>query len=434
MKKENKDFLVIGLALFAMFFGAGNLIFPPSIGLQAGENWFAAMMGFYLTGIGMPLLGILAISKAGGTIEGLAGKVGSKFSKVFGSVAVLILGPLLGVPRTGATTYEMGIKPIFSDVSPVLVSIVFFSVTLFFVIKPSGIIDRIGKLLTPILLIMLSVIIYKGVTAPMGTPIDTGMLKPFSTGFTEGYQTMDAIVSILIGGIVIASLKEKGYEDKRQQFKLTAKAGILAATGLAIVYGGLLYLGATGSSVFPQDIVKTGLTVSIVTTILGEIGKAVLGICVSCACLTTSVGITATVGDYFSKITEGKLSYKSVVIASSIISAIVSNTGVEQIVKFAAPILAVIYPVALVLIIMNLFDNLIVNKRIYKGAVYGTLCISIIDGITALGVDIGIVKNIVAILPLGKQGFGWILPALIGIVIVNTLTKKNEERRKRKYA
>ncbi|MGO1372389.1 MAG: branched-chain amino acid transport system II carrier protein [Senegalia sp. (in: firmicutes)] len=425
IKNNNKDSLIIGLALFAMFFGAGNLIFPPSIGISAGDDWISAMLGFFLTGIGMPLLGIIAITKAGGTLENFASKISSNFGKIFGIIIIVILGPLLGVPRTGATTYEMGISPIFENVSPILVSIIFFSLTLFLTIKPTGIIDRIGKLLTPILLIMLSIIIYKGVTMPIGTPINSASINTFANGFTEGYQTMDALGAIIFGGIIFNSLLEKGYKDKKSQLKVTLKAGLISSIGLVLVYGGLLYLGATASSVFESDITKTNLTISIVASILGEMGKVVLGICVSAACLTTSVGLIATFGNFFSDITKGKLSYKASVIIATIISALIANLGVENIVAFSEPILAVIYPVAIILIVLNLFDDFIKNKVIYIGAVYGTLLVSIMDGLKSLGVNSPIFDNIINILPFWDKGFGWLVPAIIGMLISITFSKFN---------
>ncbi|MGO1711898.1 MAG: branched-chain amino acid transport system II carrier protein [Senegalia sp. (in: firmicutes)] len=425
IKNNNKDSLIIGLALFAMFFGAGNLIFPPSIGISAGDDWISAMLGFFLTGIGMPLLGIIAITKAGGTLENFASKISSNFGKIFGIIIIVILGPLLGVPRTGATTYEMGISPIFENVSPILVSIIFFSLTLFLTIKPTGIIDRIGKLLTPILLIMLSIIIYKGVTMPIGTPINSASINTFANGFTEGYQTMDALGAIIFGGIIFNSLLEKGYKDKKSQLKVTLKAGLISSIGLVLVYGGLLYLGATASSVFESDITKTNLTISIVASILGEMGKVVLGICVSAACLTTSVGLIATFGNFFSDITNGKLSYKASVITATIISALIANLGVESIVAFSEPILAVIYPVAIILIVLNLLDDFIKNKVIYIGAVYGTLLVSIMDGLKSLGVNSPIFDNIINILPFWDKGFGWLVPAIIGMLISITFSKFN---------
>lgn len=433
-KKLTKDFVILGLALFAMFFGAGNLIFPPSLGTMAGESWLSAMIGFLLTGVGMPLLGIIAISKCGGTIESFSGKVNPTFSKIFGAVTFLILGPLLGVPRTGATTFEMGITPLIPQANSIIVSIVFFAITLFLVIKPSGIIDRIGKFLTPVLMLMLGIIIYRGVTSPMGSPINTAMANPFSTGFINGYQTMDVLVSVIVGGIIVQSLIEKGYTDKKEQLSMTLKAGLVSSLGLVFVYGGLLYLGATGSSVFSADMAKTSLTVAIVVNILGEIGKTVLGICVTFACLTTAIGVTATVGDYFSKLSKGKVSYQVVVTISVIISGIISNVGVEQIVKFASPILSIIYPVAIVLVIMNIFDNAIANKRIYSGAVYGTLVYSGFELLKNAGIQIPILTNMIDRLPFGNYGFGWVGLSIIGIIIAEISTKLYGENVKKKFA
>ncbi|MTI65295.1 MAG: branched-chain amino acid transport system II carrier protein [Firmicutes bacterium] len=426
-KESNKDFIVIGFALFAMFFGAGNLIFPPSIGITAGDSWGASMIGFFLTGIGMPLLGILAVAISGGSIHSLVGKVGPRFGKIFGSLVIILIGPLVAIPRTGATAFEMGLNPNFPGINPIIGSVLFFSISLFLVIKPTGIVDRIGKILTPILLVMLSVTILKGILSPMGIPIDTGVTRSFSGGFTQGYQTMDLLGAIVFGSIVINSIKEKGYTKEKEQFKITAKAGLIAAFGLCIVYGGLLYLGATSSSVLPTDIEKTSLIVTIASSLLGNLGKVILGICVYCACLTTSVGLTATVGDYFSKLTDGKLSYRSIVIVTTLLSALISNIGVEKIVRFAGPVLTVIYPVAIVLVIINVFDNLIENKKVYLGAVLGTLGVSLIDGMSSVGVDTSFAGEFIKSLPLSSYGFAWLLPAILGFIIADILVKVKEK-------
>lgn len=423
MKKENKDIFVVGLALFAMFFGAGNLIFPPALGLASGGQWLPCMIGFFLTGIGMPILGILAVSKAGGTIDDLANKVNPTFSKILGTTIILAIGPLLAIPRTGATVFEMGVKPLFPGVSPVVVSIVYFAITLFFVIKPSGIIDKIGKYLTPVLLVIVSLIIFKGITSPIGNPIDTGITNTFTKGFTDGYQTMDALASIIFGGIIMVSLAEKGYTKKSEQINLTVKAGLIAGIGLAFVYGGLLYLGATGSGVFPADIPRTDLIVSITQNVLGELGKVGIGVAVSVACLTTSVGLTATVGNYFEKLTKGKLTYRAIVIGTCVISAVFATVGVEQIVKLAVPLLVTVYPVAIVLILVSLFDNFISNKRVYLGATYGALCVSLFDALAAVGIDTAFVGEFINSLPLAGMGFAWVTPAIIGSIITTKLIK-----------
>ncbi|WFD10752.1 branched-chain amino acid transport system II carrier protein [Tepidibacter hydrothermalis] len=423
--KETKDFFVVGLALFAMFFGAGNLIFPPALGLASGKSWAACLIGFILTGVGMPLLGVLAVSKAGGTINDLAGKVNPTFSKILGTIIVLAIGPLLAIPRTGATVYELGVKPIIPDVSPVLVSIIYFGITLFFVIKPSGIIDKIGKILTPILLVIIFSIIIKGITSPIGTSVDTGLRNSFSVGFTEGYQTMDALTSIVFGGIILISLAEKGYERKKDQIRVTMKAGLVAGTGLVFVYGGLLFLGATGSGIFSADIARTDLVVGITERILGNFGKFGISLAASVACLTTAIGLVATVGTYFEELTKGKLSYRIIVISTVIISAVFANAGVENIVKFAVPLLATVYPVAIVLILVSVFDDFIKSEKAYLGAVCGALFVSVFDGLSAMGVNTAFIGDFIKMLPLASAGFAWVLPAILGIFIT-TFLYKNE--------
>ena len=416
-KKTFTDVIVVGFALFAMFFGAGNLIFPPSLGLIAGDKWSIALIGFLLTGVGMPLLGILAVSKSGGTMENFAGKVSPTFAKILGTVIMLAIGPLLAIPRTGATTFEMGILPIFPNASPILVSAIFFAITLFFVISPSKVIDSIGKVLTPVLLITIGFIIFKGVTTPVGELAVTNLENPFSRGFTEGYQTMDALGSIVLTSIVIAGLIAKGYTEQKQQMKLTVLSGIIAATGLLLVYGGLAYLGATAVNIFPADMGKTDLIINITALLLGDFGKIALGLVVGLACLTTAIGLTATAGEFFNKLTNNRVSYRTIVILITVFSAIVSNAGVETIVSFAVPLLVTVYPVAIALIVLSIFDGFIKSRGVYIGAVFGALLVSLFDALAAIGVNISSVQGIIGMLPFSTQGFGWIAPAVVCALI-----------------
>ncbi len=413
-KKTFSDVIVVGFALFAMFFGAGNLIFPPSIGLIAGDKWIIALIGFILTGIGMPLLGIIAVSKNGGSMEKFAGKVSPTFAKILGSVIMLAIGPLLAIPRTGATTFEMAVKPIFQNANPIVVSIIFFAITLFFVMSPSKVIDNIGKVLTPILLVTIGFIIFKGITTPVGDLVVTDLANPFSRGFTEGYQTMDALGSIILTSIVIAGLVSKGYTKQKEQMKLTILSGMVAAAGLLLVYSGLMYLGATAVNVFPADVDRTNLVIGITSLLLGDIGKVALGLTVGLASLTTSIGLTATAGEFFSKLSNNRVSYRTVVILTTVFSAIVANAGVETIIKFAVPLLVTVYPVAIVLIILSIFDNFIINRGVYIGAVYGALLVSLFDALAAIGVNITSVQGIIGMLPFANEGFSWLVPAVVG--------------------
>jgi len=430
MSTKTKDTIIIGAALFAMFFGAGNLIFPPAIGMMAGDAWGLSLIGFILTGIGLPVLGVIAVSKAGGTISDLAGRVGPRFSKVLGSVVILAIGPLLAIPRTGATVYEIGIEPLFGSVNPLFVSAIYFSITLFFVIKPSGIMDKIGKVLTPILLIVTITIIVKGIMNPIGAPIKTIISMPFSKGFTDGYQTMDALGSIVMAGIVLVSLLEKGYNDKKEQISMTIKAGLIAGTGLLVIYGGLLYLGATSSGVYAADIPKSELIVNITNNVLGSMGQIGMCVVVSAACLTTSIGLTAIVGNYFADLSGGRLSYGPIVIGTVSFSAIMAVIGVEQIVKLAVPLLVLVYPVAIILILLGLCDSVIKNKNIYKGAVTGALIVSSFDALAAMNIQVGFLQDSIARLPFSAMGFGWVIPAIAVATLASLIPekKKTEEQ------
>lgn len=428
MKKISfKEILIIGLALFAMFFGAGNLIFPPSIGLIAGEKWKAALLGFSLTGIGLPILGVLAVTVSGGSIQSLLNKVGPKFATFFSTLIIILIGPLLAIPRTGATAFELGIKPLFPSVHPILGSVIFFGLTLLLTIKSSDIIDVIGKFLTPILLIMISAIIIKGILTPIGMPVNTPIAKPFSIGFENGYQTMDLLAAVVFGSIIADDIKNKGIISKKEQFKTVAQTGLIAGVGLGIVYGGLLYLGATGSSVFTQGMEKVSLTTNIINILMGSFGEIILSLCVYSACITTSIGLTATVGQFFNDLSKDKISYKTIVIISTLISIVISNIGVESIVTFADPILKIVYPIAIVLVIINVFDNLIENKKIYIGATIGTFCVSLIDGLSAMGVNTSVVGDFVQNLPLADSGLGWLFPAILGILLTHLISQLKEK-------
>ncbi len=412
MNNKTKDILIVGLALFAMFFGAGNLIFPPKLGLTAGKDWIICGLGFFATAIGMPLLGIIAVSKAGGSIDKIGNKVSPLFSKIFGTIVILAIGPLLAIPRTGATAFELGFKQIFPNAG-IIISVIFFGITLLFVLKPSKIVDRIGKILTPLLLIMIITIIIKGFISPLGQPETVMSDSPFATGFTEGYQTMDALASLVFGGVILLSVISKGYVNIKEQVNITVKAGFIAAALLAIIYGGLTYLGACTNTIYPSNIEKSVLLIQITNNLLGDFGKIALGIVAFLACLTTSIGLTATVGDFFNKLSNKKISYNFIVITTSIFSCIFANVGVEKIVNIAVPLLSAVYPVAIVLILLNLVAEYIPNK-FYPGAVIGAMVISLYDGIKAAGFKINFITNLFNKIPLYDAGFGWVFPAIIG--------------------
>ncbi len=423
MGKKTTDVIVVGVALFAMFFGAGNLIFPPYMGLLAGTTWSFALMGFLITGIGMPLLGIMAAARAGGTVEHLGSRVNPWFGRIMSIVVILAIGPLLAIPRTCATAYEMGIRPAFESFHPAFFSLIFFGITLAFALNRSTVIDKIGKYLTPFLFVTLAWIILKGVFTPVGDIIDTGLTGPFGRGFNEGYQTMDTLASIVFAQIVIGALVFKGYANVRDQVKMTSFAGLIAATGLGLVYGGLMYLGATAGSEYAQDVERTDLLIGITQTLLGGGGKVALGVAVGLACLTTSIGLTATVGDYFSTLSKGKLGYAAICIITVVFSGVFATVGVTTIVTVAVPLLVTTYPVAICLIILTLIGRPVAHRAIYAGAVIGALSTSVFEALTAAGMPIAPINTAITYIPLASSGFAWIVPAVVGTLVGLALAK-----------
>lgn len=417
MSQKSKDTLVVGLALFATFFGAGNLIFPPLLGFESGTKWFLTTLGFLITGAGLPVLGVIAVAKSGGDVYHMTKYIGKKFGKILGITIVLIMGPLLIVPRTGATTFEMAVKPLFAGANPIIASSIFFIITWLFLIRPSGIIDVVGKVLTPVLLATMAFIIIKGILSPLGKPLLVGDIPAFSTGFLEGYQTMDALGSMLVGCLALNALIKKGYDNEKERIAIGTKAGLIAALGLALIYGGLMCIGSLSGNAFPSDIDRIGLILGLTQNLLGS--ALPLSIVVSLACLTTAIGFTAIAGEFFYDLFNKKIPYNTVVTICIAISALISNLGVESIIKVAEPILAVVYPVSIVLIILNIFDEFVKNKNIYIGGVLGAFSMSLIDGLISLGIKSTFLDLIINTVPFAKVGFGWIIPACIGMLIAN---------------
>ena len=416
-----KDIMVVGFALFAMFFGAGNLIFPPFLGLVSGSSWLTGFAGFVLADVGLALLAILAAARCNGEVSKVLSRSGKNLSVILGCAIMICLGPLLAIPRTAATTFEMGIMPLFEGFNPVIFSLIFFILTLMLTIKPSKVVDIIGSFLTPTLLIALAILIISGILNPLGEISTTPMIENvFVEGINQGYQTMDTLGAVALSTVVIATISNKGYKDDKLKVKLTLQAGIVASIALCLVYGGLAYLGATVSTKYGADIVQTSLIVNITSMLLGQPGKIILAVIVGLACLTTSIGLTSATGQYFTKLTNGKLRYEIVVTVVCIFSAIVSNFGVSTIIQFSAPILSLIYPATVTLIVLTLFGNKINNDNVFKFATYAALIVSMLTVANDFNISIPFVLK----LPFASFGFNWIVPVTIAGFIGNFIPDK----------
>ena len=424
-KGSFKDVIVFGFALFAMFFGAGNLIFPPYLGIITGPEWLTAFGGFTFADAGLALLAVMATAKYDGNVIALFRRAGGKLAIVLGCADILCIGPFLAIPRTGATTYEMGIMPLLGNTIPIAVfAAIFFIITYVLTIKPSKVVDIVGRVLTPALLIALAVIIVKGVISPLGPIVEEPMIQGVvGEGIAQGYQTMDAFAAIALASVLIVSLNEKGYNTVGDKLKAIMKSGVLACVGLALVYGGLCFLGATVSTMYGVDAQQSQVIVNITEGLLGQTGKVILAVCVALACLTTSIGLTSATGQFFEKLSGGKLKYKTVVLAVCIFSACMASIGVGGIIKVASPVLSIVYPPTIVLVILAFFTEKIQNDNVYKFAVYTSLIVSILTVIQSYGVAMPFLDY----LPLKEFGFNWVVPVLIAGLIGHFVPGKNSE-------
>lgn len=425
MSKQMRDIFIVGFALFSMFFGAGNLIFPPFLGMESGKDWLIPLIGFVVADAGIAMLVIIATARCKGSMDDVLRRAGKGLARVM-SVAALACLALLVIPRTCATTYEMGIMPIFGDHGPVakaVFSIIFFGLTLAFTIRSSKVIDIIGKYLTPALLLVLFVLIVKGIISPAGPMSPEHMIDKnlFGEGISQGYQTMDALGAASMATIMLMSIIAKGYTSDKDQIGMTIKAGFVACVFLAVVYGGLTYLGATVSTLYDTSIPQASLLVEITSILLyGQVGKVILGVIVALACLTTSTGLTASISTYFEGIS--KASYKQLVIGICVASMLISNLGVDSIIAISVPILQTIYPVLLAIVVMELAGKHIKNDNAFKGAAYVTLVISLLSAINGMTGAVPFIQS----LPLAGLGFNWVIPAILGGIVGNFI-KSNKQ-------
>lgn len=417
--------MAIGLMLFALFFGAGNMIFPPLLGQEAGTNVLPAIIGFLLTGVGLPLLGVIAIAKTG-DLHSLANRVHPLFALIFPFILYLAIGPFFGIPRTGTVAYEMSVTPFLSEsmtnssIPLIIYTIVFFGITAWLSLNPTKLVDRIGKVLTPALLIIITILVIKSLITPMGemsNPKDVYTNTPFFKGFIEGYLTLDALAALVFGIVVISSIRERGITSRSTITKACMTAGVIAAIGLAIVYLSLSYIGATSITAIGTHQNGASLLSEAATYLFGTFGLFILGLAITLACLTTSIGLVSSCAQYFSKLFP-KWTYKKFVIILSIFSIVISNVGLTQLINFSLPVLMIIYPIAIVLIILSYFHHFFSGfSYVYIYALFPTGFISLIEGLKMAGIEFETLSNLISILPFYNEGIAWILPAIIGAIM-----------------
>lgn len=413
MEKQLKPFDILGLGFmtFAFFLGAGNIIFPTMAGMLAGEAVVPTMFGFLLTAVGLPLLGLFAVAKAGGGISQMTRMLHPGIG-IFISVAIfIIIGPLIAAPRTGLVAFELGIKPFGEEplVSQFGYSLIFFSLASLLALFPGKLMDSIGKVLTPLLIVLLVALSVAVLTASGGEVLPTHeayLEAPFAKGILDGYSTMDALASIMFGMLIVDLLNKKGVTDSGRQYRYLVIAALIAAAGLAFVYVSLFFLGA-GFGVAEASSGGVILT-TFVDSQFGTAGLVVLSGVITIACLTTAVGLLSACSDYFSQLT--RIPYAAYVIINAVFCVMMANLELGVLIELSIPVLVSVYPIAVALMLFSVFSGFIAHK---KPALALTLAVSVffgaLEGLKAAGVKL----PDLSFMPLYDLGLAWVLPTVL---------------------
>ena len=422
MKKKLLDTIIIGFALFAIFFGAGNLIFPPYLGVTAGENWGIATLAFLISDPLLSIIAVMVVAALGGSALNVGRRVHPLFASALAAICVLLIGPIFAVPRTGASTHEIFVQSYFPEAPQWITSLVFFGIVLWITYKENSVMDAIGKYLTPILLLILFLIFVGAVLQPNASFAATDRTGLFAQGFKEGYQTMDVLGAPLLAGVVMKDITRRGYLNKKDQFRMMFGVGIVAFILLAVVYSTLAYSGASMSTVIDTTAQRAAMLTTIVKNLLGSWGQLAMGLAVCFACLTTAIGLTTTCGQYFEEVSKGKLQYKKIILVTVAVEFIISLVGVDSLINLAVPVLTFIFPIMIALILFSAFDQYVPYDWTYLGAVIGAGIVGLVQGINTLSQLLGgnLLEDTatwISTFPLATYGLEWIVPTFIGAFI-----------------
>lgn len=416
--KPTKEILITAFALFSLFFGAGNLILPPQLGFKAGGLWWLVTLGFLVSAVLIPLLGILAHARLQGTMFDFGKKISPGFSLVY---CFLVYGISIALPspRTASVTHEMAIAPHFNS-SPLLTSLGYFLLVFLFTLNRSQILDLVGKWLTPAIALILLFIIGLSWTTFNSGFMPTEQRGSFTRGILEGYQTFDAIGALVVGGVILVSINLKHGGDTHLARKtLITRAAFLAGACLLMVYAGLIYSGALAMQAFDPEISRTGLLQGIGAMTLGTYANAFLSILISLACFTTAVGIITGTADFVqSRFPQAPYVFPATTFGGCALGVVVGQFNADYIIDIALPALMFIYPITIVLILLNVVPEKLADTRVFRMVAITTLFFSIPDFLSAIGHG-GILGNLTDWIPLSTFSMGWVLPALLVFLFCN---------------
>lgn len=445
---SSKQYILLASMLFGMFFGAGNLIFPVSMGQQAGANLWPAAIGFCLTGVGLPLLGIAAmgISRSEGLFD-MCSKVGRPYSYFFTCLLYLSIGPLFAIPRTATVSFSVGILPLIPEESSSVIlcifSALFFAIVLVFSLRPSGIMTWVGKILNPLFLLFLGILTITALTNPMGelsaaVPSGNYVDRSFFQGFLEGYNTLDALASLAFGIVLINAIRGLGVDSPVVVSTSTLKSGVLSTILMATIYCILTVVGTQSQTVYGVSSDGGEALFLIGSHYFGTFGGVLLGITVTFACMKTAIGLITSCATTFVELFPKTLSYRAYAIVFCLFSFGIANFGLSRIIELSLPVLMFLYPLTITLILLCLFGNWFqYDRRIFVSVTAFTALAAFLDFLNALpegarealNID-AIVSSARSFLPFFDLGMGWVLPACIGLIfglILHFAFRKNTQ-------
>lgn len=426
---DNKDRILLGVTLFSMFFGAGNLIFPPFLGAQAGSHTWLAFVGFAASAVFLPVLGVVAVTKSGG-LENLASRVHTKFSSIYILVLYLAIGPCLAIPRTAGTSFSIAVVPFWNGgglwAVRLLYSIVFFAAATIVAMHPEKLTEYLGKRLTPILLTLIIVIFAASLLHPTGNVAAPHMIykkMPAIQGLLDGYQTMDTLAALNFGMIVAMNIRAKGMKEEKQVMQETVRAGWTAGIFLIAIYAMLAFIGMASSERFAGTANGTETLTKMVTFSFGKAGAVILAVIFVIACFNTCVGLFSCCGKYFEEICP-RIPYRNWVFLFAFVSMIISNIGLDAILKFSVPVLNAIYPIAILLIFLSCIHHWIEKyPAVYQWSAAACGISSVILVLNENGIRIPGITKLLKYIPGCRTQFGWVVPTGVGIVIGIVVSK-----------
>ena len=441
-----KERIIVASTLFGMFFGAGNLIFPVHLGQMAGSNTWPAILGFIITAVSIPILGVAAIGNTHSeNLLELSSKVSRRYGIIFTTLLYLTIGPFFAIPRCATTSFTTGIQPMLGDASPVipqlLFSFVFFAIVLVCSWSPKKITVYIGKVINPIFLIFLAVLVIVALINPSAhvadvTPVEDYMSGAFFNGFIEGYGTMDAIAGLAFGIVIIEVVRGMGIKEDDAVAKETVKSGIMTAILMGLIYVVTIIMGTQSRGLFEVS-ENGGIALAQISNhYLGGVGSIILALTITFACLKTAIGLVTSCSEMFVRMFHRPFNYRGWVLVFSVFSFAISNVGLTAIINYSVPVLMFLYPPAITIIVLALCEKLFrKSKYVYACTIAGSVIAAFFDFLKNLPEGVQNALNIPALsgfmsehLPFFDINLGWILPALVGLVIGIILTFVNKPK------